>query len=470
MTDPQSRPRRRISGFRAALAAAGAFLMSATPAAAAEPAGGGPPRPPSQVGEGCAVATLPEPPLPPVAGDADFPASYRQSRDRFRADCAGLKAEGVGGCGPTVALKYSGDPDLTVDTAVASRDGNRNLLVLESGLHGVEAFAGAAVERRVMRERAAALLGRGFDLLLIHAINPYGFKHLRRVDACNIDLNRNFSRDGSLYADRRNPAYDKLKDLTENPQPVASVFWDSLTYTTRILLRWRGGFEWLGGMSTSDLAAGTHSGQYVNPAGLEFGGMHPAEQGGILDDLLADRIRSHTGRTYFLDLHTGLGPTNHLTIFSGRAWLDPAGSNGAGQGPLSFTQLDAFVRTLGTADISAVTATGDAFPTYGDVIDYVPGLAPKGTVIALTLEWGTAGDLTRAELETNLRMQLEHQAHFHGCGSPETCTEVRQNFVDLFNPQADPGERAAFRRAVLDQAWIFIDALTRAAPAFTDAR
>jgi hypothetical protein len=29
-------------------------------------------------------------------------------------------------------------------------------------------------------------------LLLIYAVNPYGFSHLRRVNEDNIDLNRNF--------------------------------------------------------------------------------------------------------------------------------------------------------------------------------------------------------------------------------------------------------------------------------------
>ena len=45
-------------------------------------------------------------------------------------------------------------------------------------------------------------------LLLVHAVNPYGFAHTRRVNESNVDLNRNFLRHPDEHVP--NPDYDAL--------------------------------------------------------------------------------------------------------------------------------------------------------------------------------------------------------------------------------------------------------------------
>ena len=58
---------------------------------------------------------------------------------------------------------------------------------------GVEGFAGSAIQIQFLKERIGGPeLPRSFGVLLIHALNPYGFAHLRRANECNVDLNRNF--------------------------------------------------------------------------------------------------------------------------------------------------------------------------------------------------------------------------------------------------------------------------------------
>ncbi len=81
-----------------------------------------------------------------------------------------------------------------------------------------------------------------------------------------------------------------------------------------------------------------------------------------------------------------------------------------------------------------------------DVIDFVPGLAADpGRVLGLTLEYGTMGTGTLAQLASAARMILENQAWFHGCADPAVCAEIRAGFLELFDP-ADPGWRAAVLR------------------------
>ena len=59
-----------------------------------------------------------------------------------------------------------------------------------SGIHGIDGFAGSAIQIAILEE----LVNRdpmGYDLLMIHSVNPFGFCHHRRVNRYNIDLDLN---------------------------------------------------------------------------------------------------------------------------------------------------------------------------------------------------------------------------------------------------------------------------------------
>src|SRR5262249_44942823 len=66
------------------------------------------------------------------------------------------------------------------------------MLVMISATHGVEGFCGSAAQIDWMRRGGASRLPKGVGVLLIHAINPYGFAWLRRTTHENVDLNRNW--------------------------------------------------------------------------------------------------------------------------------------------------------------------------------------------------------------------------------------------------------------------------------------
>ena len=69
----------------------------------------------------------------------------------------------------------------------------KRLLVLTSATHGVEGFCGSGAQIALMRDEALpALMEKlGVAMLLVHAINPYGFSYLSRTTEGNVDLNRN---------------------------------------------------------------------------------------------------------------------------------------------------------------------------------------------------------------------------------------------------------------------------------------
>jgi hypothetical protein len=58
----------------------------------------------------------------------------------------------------------------------------------------VEGFCGSGVQVFALHDQEWRDLAHaeGVAVLYIHALNPYGFSHLRRATHENVDLNRNF--------------------------------------------------------------------------------------------------------------------------------------------------------------------------------------------------------------------------------------------------------------------------------------
>src|SRR5688500_18661675 len=136
-----------------------------------------------------------------------FAADYFAARGRFREATAddGFRREvhEIDASGP------DGEP-LTIDAAVLGSRDPRRVVVVSSGLHGVEAFFGSAVQLAWLEHRAPTWsIPADAALVLVHALNPFGFAWRRRWNENNVDLNRNFLGDRSFldedetYADSR---------------------------------------------------------------------------------------------------------------------------------------------------------------------------------------------------------------------------------------------------------------------------
>jgi predicted deacylase len=357
-----------------------------------------------------------------------FPESYDQSRDRFRAAVA-AKANQGGGIMPPFAISNPAGEDLTIDHALFSRGGDR-LLVVQSGIHGSEAASGAAVQMFLLDQHLDALLSRGIDVYLIHALNPWGFKHDRRTDHKNINLNRNFSIDGTVYL-TPSPDYRRFRTIFEPTEPVSSDWINSFTGDAKLLANLVAD-----GFSSRSIIDGLDNGQYEFPQGLNYGGREPALQTGFLRGQLAALLARPYKKVLFLDFHTGLGKAGILAVIKGK---NPS--------PALMAEMSALLDQQDGIEISSAETPG-FFATSGDVIDFVPSLAPNPRqVLAVTMEYGTLGSDMLSQLKSAQRLILENQNFFHGSASPSVEAAVKRNFAELFNP-SDPG----WRRKVMDRA------------------
>jgi Protein of unknown function (DUF2817) len=222
-----------------------------------------------------------------------FSASYAQARVRFleAAATAGLRIESH-----VHPLPGRAGEVLAMDVALDGPADAAQMLIVSSACHGVEGFCGSGVQVHALhdaewRERARE---RGTTVLYIHALNPYGFSHLRRTTHENVDLNRNFHDFSAPLP--TNPGYRDLQPLLLPPQ------WPPGPDNTAAIGRY---------VETNGQAAyqaAITRGQHEFPGGLFFGGTAPTWSNTTLRQVL----RTHAGRARrlaWIDLHTGLGPS-----------------------------------------------------------------------------------------------------------------------------------------------------------------
>ncbi len=221
-----------------------------------------------------------------------FSKNYSQARQRFRTAVQqlGWQLEEF-----AITGKTPEGEELMVDVGLSSDGTNGGpSLIVSSGLHGVEGFFGSAVQLHLLDAWKRTQTPKGIRMVFLNALNPYGFAWVRRFDASNVDLNRNFLLPGETY--RGAPAlYAQLDSLLNPKRPVSSPDFILHHLAWHIL---RHGFK--------AVQAAIASGQYDFPQGLFFGGHQPSELSTLLGERLAGWV-ANSERVMHLDLHTGLG-------------------------------------------------------------------------------------------------------------------------------------------------------------------
>ena len=90
------------------------------------------------------------------------------------------------------------DEDITIDYLYLHNTfptNNSKLNIIISGTHGVEGYAGTAIQCKTLDnfiQKKQLYRQEDMSYLFIHALNPYGYQHNRRCTKQNIDLNRNY--------------------------------------------------------------------------------------------------------------------------------------------------------------------------------------------------------------------------------------------------------------------------------------
>jgi uncharacterized protein DUF2817 len=119
-----------------------------------------------------------------------FSSDYEEARSKFLDSVRAANAHVSHYVHPLE--KAPNGSELGVDVAEIRSGEETELLLIISGTHGVEGFCGSGCQVGFLVDRLYEGLPRTVGMALVHALNPYGFAYLRRVNEDNVDINRNF--------------------------------------------------------------------------------------------------------------------------------------------------------------------------------------------------------------------------------------------------------------------------------------
>ena len=294
---------------------------------------------------------------------------------------------------------------LTVDVASLTSSDDEHLIILTSGVHGVEGFIGACVQFQALQILAQDGLPPGTGIAMVHAVNPWGFAHLRRVDENNVDVNRNFF--GTTP--NSHPQYATL-DPVINPKTAPN--------TAGEIKYWINVMKLIAfNLGIAKLFKPIAQGQYDFPKGVFYGGTQLSESTSLLQDLILG-LSANAKQITVLDVHSGLGPsataslignTNIVTEEERSSWLN----NHYGQGVYIDTQKDNAYNANGTLSRWCQSVLGEKMYLY------------------LCIEIGTVNPI---KLFSALRR--ENQAHHWAEHNAKSTVKAKQSLRDVFAPKS----------------------------------
>lgn len=224
-----------------------------------------------------------------------FSQDYATARSRFIE-----KATKIGAKRFELQLSATG-PDnlpLSIDIALIGNPNPTQVLLHCSGIHGVEGFAGSAIQLDLM-DKLPTLPDQA-AIVFVHVLNPFGMSWIRRVNESNVDLNRNFLAETESYSGVPE-AYTALNPML-NPEskPGFDFF----------LLRTLGSIRKHGYNSLKQAIVG---GQYGFQNGLFYGGSKLEEGPSKYKQWLSETL-SGAQSVVAVDIHSGLGKYGEDTL------------------------------------------------------------------------------------------------------------------------------------------------------------
>jgi hypothetical protein len=325
-----------------------------------------------------------------------FGSTYAEARNLFQSAC---EVHDIPVAEYPHPLKGPQGESLAVDVALCGPADASNLVIVNSGTHGVEGLAGSGCQVAWLRLYDRIDVPADTAVLLVHILNPWGCAWGRRQTEDNVDLNRNF-----LDFDRALPTnslYEAVHGIVVNPEHVVRAAEDSS------LTRYR--------RENGDqaLAGALFSGQYQHSDGVGFGG-HKAGWSNQTLRSIVNTYAMSAKRVLLLDVHTGLGPFGYGTLLS----MELPGSP-------TLRRARSFFGP-GVTSISEDPSVPYEVP--GSLLGWISHHL-KAEVISLGIEFGTA------ELESLLELQVDdcRLQNFHDSWAALSGT-IRAELVRFFFP------------------------------------
>ena len=368
---------------------------------------------------------------PEPAESYAYSDSFYTGYDEIRTHLQDLTAE-LGAEVSSYAIDES--EGLYIDSFYLPGGGEKtNLVVLTTGVHGVEGYIGSVMLDVFFAEIYPTLDRENTGVLVIANVNPYGMKYYRRYNENNVDLNRNFILDWDTFDLASNKEYPKVDTFLGPTGRIGNALWHEAGF-----------YLSLGKTAITD-GAGTISdalltGQYEYPQGVYYGGTGDEASTVYLKEVFAGCLDSDYENIVHIDIHSGYGPRYNMVIFNS----------------VYETMTEAESQAAFGYDYIIAHDSEAFYATTGDTTDFFYRLAEQKqadtALFSTCFEFGTIGD---AFFDTILSLKYtvdENRNHWYPTGNETTARIIHENYMELFYPTETAWREKAvedFRTAAL---------------------
>lgn len=350
-----------------------------------------------------------------------FPKSYEESRETFRGHLDKIKDRWPSA--ELVVEQVGEEADNTIDMIYSeATETNDNVLFFTTGEHGIEGYAGAAVTHMFVEEYIDRIDPATTGICFVHALNPWGMKHFRRVTENNVDLNRHYVHD-SVQKDI-NEKFEKESDLFLPNGKINDLDHEKKKLYAQLA-------KGLAKEGYNGIKEAKGMGQFQFERGVYYGGKHEEEPAAFLKKIQRDLLSNYP-RVIHMDWHTALGPTNELTMVISE------------QDPREQEELEEAYKMKNIEKFTPTKVKGDSTYHFHKLKneDY-----QDTYLFSALFEFGTFGTGKKAELRELMTIVLENHLYFEGAEKPEDRKWIQEEFRAMFYPKEKEWLTAVLKEA-----------------------
>lgn len=338
---------------------------------------------------------------------------YEEVRAHFLEKTAQLQEAGI--VTETESYAIDAADGLFIDTIYAPAEEKQNLIVLTSGVHGIEGYIGAVMLDVFWDEVYPELNAENTGVLVVANINPYGMKYHRRFNENNVDLNRNFILDWNSFDLATNTDYPQVDEFLGPDKAMGNLFFHELGfYGSMIKQLFTAGVD-----TVSNAVTG---GQYEYAKGIYYGGVEDQPSTAYVKDIFEQTLTGEYENIVHIDLHSGYGPRYNMVIFNS-IYED-------------LTEEES-KKQFGYDYIIAYDSES-FYPTTGDTTDFYyrlwEQLGKKNSLFSTCFEFGTIGDAFWDTVKSMKYTVEENQNHWYPSDNKVTNATIHERYHEMYYP------------------------------------
>ena len=299
---------------------------------------------------------------------------------------------------------------------IPATDKQTNLIVITTGVHGIEGYIGSVMLDVFWEEIYASEINKAnTGVLVVANVNPYGMKYHRRYNENNVDLNRNFILDWNTFDKTVNKDYPKVGSFLGPKETMGNIIGHELSFYGSMIKE-------LIEDGADTISNALLGGQYEAPEGVYYGGNGDEASTTYLKDVFKQTLESEYENIVHIDVHSGYGPRYNMVIFNS-----------------VFETMNEAESVALFGYNNVIAHDSEAFyPTTGDTTDFYyrlkEQLGTDNTLFSTCFEFGTIGD---SFLDSIISMKYtieENQNHWNPSSNSITNEIIKERYQELFYP------------------------------------